>query len=92
MCTFLHQVGPATTRFVTQCFTTHATSFAGDFFVPPNSIDWSKISLDELLNNPIVFIVVMVIFGMYFILLIWARRADKKDLDKVSYPKIRDVK
>ncbi|KAK3737773.1 hypothetical protein QZH41_012212 [Actinostola sp. cb2023] len=84
------EVGPLTTRDITQCLVLHATSFAADFFVPPNSIDWSKISLDELLKNPIVFIIVMVIFGLYFLLLIWARRADKKDLDKIGLTPLPD--
>ena len=52
--------------------------------MPPNKIDWDKISLEELLNNPLVFSVVCGIFGLYFILVLWARRADRKDLEKVG--------
>ena len=63
-----------------QCLCTHLTSFAGDFFVMPNAIDWSKISLDNLFSNPTVFAVVMTIFGLYVIGMIWARRKDKEDL------------
>ena len=51
--------------------------------VAPNTIDWSAISLDNLLSNPIVFAVVMSFILLYFILLIPARRQDKKDLEKV---------
>ena len=63
-----------------QCLCTHLTSFAGDFFVMPNAIDWSKISLDNLFSNPTVFAVVMTIFGLYIIGMIWARKKDKEDL------------
>jgi hypothetical protein len=63
-----------------QCLCTHLTSFAGDFFVMPNAIDWSKISLDNLFSNPTVFAVVMAIFGLYVIGMIWARKKDKQDL------------
>ena len=63
-----------------QCLCTHLTSFAGDFFVMPNAIDWSKISLDNLFSNPTVFAVVMTIFGLYVIGMIWARKKDKQDL------------
>ncbi|EDO36967.1 predicted protein, partial [Nematostella vectensis] len=76
-------VGGLTTPELSQCFSTHLTSFASDFFVPPNKIDWSKISLDELAKNPTVFAFVLSIFGAYFLLVIWARRADRKDLEKV---------
>lgn len=51
--------------------------------MPPNKIDWDKVSLAELLNNPLVFSVVCGIFGLYFLLVLWARRADRKDLEKV---------
>ena len=54
--------------------------------VPPNSIDWDAVSagfanLDE---NLIVFAVVVSIIGVYFILLVWVRRLDKKDLKEVN--------
>ena len=76
--------GPKTTVNLRHCRCNHLTSFASDFFVPPNKIDWNKVSLEELLKNPLVFSVVCGIFGLYFLLLIWARRADRKDLEKVS--------
>ena len=76
--------GPKTTASRRHCRCNHLTSFASDFFVPPNKIDWSKVSLEELLKNPLVFSVVCGIFGLYFILVLWARRADRKDLEKVG--------
>ena len=78
------KAGPKTTPTKRHCRCNHLTSFASDFFVPPNKIDWDKVSLEELLNNPLVFSVVCGIFGLYFLLVVWARRADRKDLEKVS--------
>jgi hypothetical protein len=78
------KVGPKTAMEGTQCLCTHLTSFGGDMVVAPNTIDWSAISLDNLFSNPIVFAVVMSFIFLYFILLIPARRQDKKDLEKVS--------
>ena len=80
------QVGFLTNANKTQCLCNHLTSFGGDFVVPPNSIDWSAVSagfanLDE---NPVVFAVVVSIIGVYFILLLWVRRLDKKDLKEVT--------
>jgi hypothetical protein len=72
-----------------QCLCTHLTSFAGDFFVMPNAIDWSKISLDNLFSNPTVFAVVMTIFGLYIIGMIWARKKDKEDLMTVCQIKLQ---
>lgn len=80
----LCQVGPKTAMEGTQCLCTHLTSFGGDFVVAPNTIDWSEINLDNLFSNPVVFAVVLSIITLYFILLIPARRQDKKDLEKVS--------
>ena len=80
----IFKAGPKTTPTKRHCRCNHLTSFASDFFVPPNKIDWDKVSLEELLKNPLVFSVVCGIFGLYFLLVVWARRADRKDLEKVS--------
>ena len=79
----LLQPGPNTTLKHRHCRCNHLTSFSSDLFVPPNKIDWGKISFEELLRNPLVFSVVCGIFGLYFLLILWARRADRKDLEKV---------
>lgn len=73
-----------------QCLCTHLTSFAGDFFVMPNAIDWSKISLDNLFSNPTVFAVVMSIFGIYIIGMIWCRKKDKIDLQQIGTSPLPD--
>ena len=70
-----------------QCFCTHLTAFGGSIFVAPNPIDFNKVW--ERLKDPdpasfVVLITVCIIFGIYFIGLVFARRADKKDMKKVS--------
>ena len=77
------QVGPLSNSTHTQCLCNHMSSFASSFFTPPNKIDLSKVNLTELFNNPTVTIIVCGIFLLYFLLLVWARRADKRDLQLV---------
>ena len=74
----------------THCLCTHLTSFGGDFVVAPNSIDWDAVSagFTNLDENPVVFAVVVSIIAVYFIVLLWVRRLDKKDLKEVGINKI----
>ena len=67
------------------CLCTHLSAFGGRIFVAPNPIDFKKVF--EKSKPPKAFVVlavVCVIFGVYFIGLVFARRADKKDRRKVS--------
>ena len=71
-----------------QCLCTHLSAFGGDFIVAPNPIDFDKVfaafgNLAES-GNFVVLAVVCSIWGLYFLMLIIARRADKKDELKVS--------
>lgn len=52
----------------------------------PNPIDFDKAfqGFANLSDNPTVFACVVSIFGIYFLLAIWARWRDKKDLEKVG--------
>ena len=65
---------------------TRAT-FASSFFPAPNPIDFSSVfsGFVNLDDNPLVFSVVLSIFGVYLLLLFWARREDRKDLTKVKW-------
>ena len=60
-------------------------TYAGGFFVAPNSIDISKLTFAHLFENPIGLILVAVIFGLFFLLLYWALRKDKQDRLLVSF-------
>ena len=67
---------------------THLSAFGGNIFVAPNPIDFDKIfteftRLGET-KNFVVLATVCAIFGMYFVGLVFARRADKKDTRKVG--------
>lgn len=61
-------------------------TFAGGFFVAPNPIDFAKAfaGFSNLAENPVAFATVLSIFGVYLLLLFWARREDRKDIQRVS--------
>ena len=80
---------------VNEAQTTHSHSvgvcsevgtYAGGFFVRPNTIDFveSFQMFTQPWQNPIGLILVGVIFILFFILLYWALRNDKKDKLLVS--------
>ncbi|CAF0748743.1 unnamed protein product [Adineta steineri] len=78
------EVGPLTTLKSTECLCTHLTTFGSDFYVPPNTIDFKTVfkKFKTLHENAAVFCTVIVIFGIYIIAGIWARRKDRRDLIK----------
>ena len=70
------------------CLCNHLSSFGGDFFVAPNPIDFDTV-LNEFsrlgeTGNFVVLATVCSVFGVYIVGLVLARRADKKDTDKVT--------
>jgi len=52
--------------------------------VAPNPIDFTKVLSADLSKNFVVLLVVCLLFGFYLLLVVIARRFDKRDLDKVS--------
>ena len=51
-----------------------------------NTIDFKKVfsNFASLLSaNPAVFSTMFLILGLYLLLVVWARRADRKDVEKV---------
>lgn len=65
---------------------THLTTFAGGWVVTPNTIDWNFVfSNADFLKNPTLYITMIVISVLYLVVVIWARREDKKDIEKVNY-------
>ena len=76
-------MGDETKPELIQCKCSHLTSFASDFLVAPNPIDFGKVFSADLSKNFVVLLVVCLLFGLYFVLVIIARRFDKKDLEKV---------
>ena len=69
------------------CLCTHLSAFGGNIFVAPNYIDFDKVWTEfERLGetgNFLVLSTVCIIFAVYLIGLVAARRADKKDMRKV---------
>lgn len=50
----------------------------------PNPIDFTKVFSADLSKNFVVPLVVCLLFGFYLLLVVIARRFDKRDLDMVS--------
>ena len=73
--------------------TKETTSFGGGFSMPKvNTIDFKKVfsNFSSLLAaNPAVFSTMFVILGLYMLIAVWARRADRKDIEKVRQIDVR---
>lgn len=71
----------------TVCYCDHLTDFGGGGpFAEPQPIDFGAAfsGFSNLGENPTVFAVVLSLIVLYFMMLVWARRKDKKNLEKVS--------
>ena len=64
------------------CYCSHLTSFGSNLFVAPNPIDFDSVfkNFGSLAENIAVLALISTILGVYITCVIWARRADKKDL------------
>ena len=76
-------MGSKSTVSKIHCLCDHLSAFGGDFFVAPNPIDFDKVlaefsRLGET-GNFVVLSFVCLVFGIYALGLVFARRADKKD-------------
>ena len=84
----MQQAGKNSTPTVIQCLCNHFTSFGGSFLVQPNKMDFSQVQVGfrtiNDLYDVLVLVSVLLVFLVYLISLIFARRADKRDLEKVS--------
>ena len=85
--TFQLQVGNLTSTTQTHCRCTHLTAFGSTMDVAPNPIDYSAVlegfsSMFETGNVTVLFFI-LAMFLVYFLVLTWARRADKKDMEQV---------
>jgi polycystin 1L2 len=77
-------VGNLTTYTSTHCLATHLTNFGTDFYVPPNTIDFSSVfgKFKSLNENPAVFIFVVTVLGLYILISLYLRYKDKRDIIK----------
>ncbi|XP_038661912.1 polycystic kidney disease protein 1-like 2 [Scyliorhinus canicula] len=80
------QVGLQSTPHQSHCLCSHLTFFGSTFFVMPNKLDLTQIPelFAQTSQNPAVVSLVASIFGVYIIVLVWARIKDRSDLTKVK--------
>ncbi|XP_047736408.1 polycystic kidney disease protein 1-like 2 [Hyalella azteca] len=87
------RVGYGTTLNRVRCFCNHLTSFGSDFFVPPNTIDFSAAFSDlggKLADNYAVLLTICILLGAYVILGVWARYKDRQDVKKWGVTPLED--
>ncbi|XP_059507518.1 polycystin-1-like protein 2 [Stegostoma tigrinum] len=82
----LCQVGPQTTPDESHCLCNHLTFFGSTFFVMPNTLDLAQTPqlFAQTSQNPVVVSLVAAVFGVYIIVLVWARVKDRSDLIKAK--------
>ena len=75
----------------TQCLSTHLTTFAGGFLVLPAPINWNYVfSNADFARNKTIYITLICVSVLYFLLLVYARYKDKKDLEKLGVTPLSD--
>ncbi len=75
----------------TQCFSTHLTSFSGGFTILPEPINWNYVFANaDFLKNKTIYLTVICVSVIYFILIIYARFQDKKDIEKLGITPLPD--
>ena len=85
------RVGPQTNHDQTQCFSTHLTTFAGGFVVLPYAVNWNYVFANaDFTKNKTIYLTLICISVVYFILIIYARWNDKKDLEKLGVTPLPD--
>ena len=68
------------------CQCTHLTWFGSRLFVPPNKLHMDVIAarIKDPSNYAPVLAVLCTTCGLYILILVWARREDRKDVHKVN--------
>jgi hypothetical protein len=78
------QVGSNTTYLTTECLTIHTSLFSGGFAVKPNPIDFDYVFANaDFMKNPTLYISEIIIGLLYIVTAVWARRKDRRDVEKV---------
>ena len=77
------RVGPRSSSLATQCYCNHLTDFSTVFKQPNLKMNKGAFELKGLNLNPVPFSFCLACFCLYFVILIWARRADLDDAKKV---------
>ncbi|XP_030060534.1 polycystic kidney disease protein 1-like 2 [Microcaecilia unicolor] len=80
------RVGPQTHSLQVQCLCNHLSFFGSSFFVLPAQVNVIKTAeyFSRVTENPVIVILVCCFFAIYILMVIWARKMDKKDASKLS--------
>ena len=77
-------VGSLTNHYQTECYSNHLTTFAGGFVVLPSPINWNYVFANlDFMRNKTIYLTVITVSCLYVILMIYARRKDRQDLEKL---------
>ncbi|KAG1677778.1 Polycystic kidney disease protein 1-like 2 [Nymphon striatum] len=75
------------------CCSNHLTTFGSGFFVMPNTIDFDYVFENaSIVDNLTIYVTVIVSFALYLLLLVYTRRKDNKDLEKLGATPVTDNK
>ena len=68
------------------CESDHLTTFSSGMAVAPNAIDWAFVFANlDFFKNPTLYVTEILILVSYIAAVIWARRKDNKDIEKVRH-------
>ncbi|XP_069125477.1 polycystin-1-like protein 2 [Argopecten irradians] len=87
------RVSPLSNSKYTRCLCNHLTSFGADFYTPPNKIDFNTVFDNigaKIADNWAVLATLCTIFGLFFVLAIWARHKDRLDVVKWGVAPLSD--
>lgn len=77
----------------THCMSSHLTEFAGGFVVLPSKINFEYVWANaSFLNNPTIYITIIVVTCLYILFAIWSHYMDRADLKRVGVTPLADNK
>lgn len=77
----------------THCMSSHLTEFAGGFVVLPSKINFEYVWANaSFLNNPTIYITIIVVTCLYILFAIWSHYMDRADLKRVGVTPLSDNK
>lgn len=73
----------------TICQCNHLTTFGAGIKIPINKINLKESAFTKLDENPVAFTFMLCCLCLYFLVIIWARKADQRDIVKVRLINLR---
>lgn len=84
-------VGPLTNLNQTHCYSTHLTTFSGSIQILPPALHFDfPLSHADFHRNQTIYSTVITVILIYIILMIYARRKDRQDLDQLEVTPLAD--